>query len=82
MCLQQRETGGAVTSHVIISSPVCFYFDVKERFDQEFYELSPRNLFFHVDGVVEVTFIEKTECGVLEAWRYVSIAHTAKSEED
>ena len=33
MCLQQGETGGAVASHVIISPPVRFYFDVEERFD-------------------------------------------------
>ncbi len=46
-----------------------FYFGIKERLDQKFYEFSPRNLFFQVNRVLEMTFVEKTEGGMLEAWR-------------
>ena len=45
---------------------MCFNFGVKQCFDQELYEFSSRNVFFQVDGVVEMTLIEKAESGVLE----------------
>ena len=39
-------------------------------------------MFFQVDGVLKVTFIEKTEGGVLEAWGWVSGGYEEKNERE
>ena len=58
MGLQQREAGGAVTGHIIVSPPMCLHLRIEQCLDQKLYQLSPWDMLFQVDGVVEVTLVE------------------------
>ena len=82
MGLQQRETGGAVTGHVIISPPMCLHFRIKQRLDQKLYEFPPWDVLFQVYGVVEATLVKQTECGVLEPYecRFVRLKGEPEGE--
>jgi hypothetical protein len=67
MTLQQREATLAALRERI-TFPVCLDFGVQECLAETFYQLTARDVFLDMMGVVQATLHTKGESRVLKAW--------------